>query len=450
MIRLLLSILLASSCTAFSSGPSLHWNVVSTRHRSAVTNRRRSNNPRRSPTVQLLSNRNDDDDAIDGERGAGSGAIGGDLVSALARLDKEWRLSYNNRDGGKRNLNDWQVLNVANANGDDKDNNDIASTLEIVYLLEPASGAMPSCIIFFLGGAVLGQFPHIAYSTFCKKLSTTLDASIVAVPYEVGLDHFDIARRAASLMKNTVILCEDGKRGYPSNLPKYAIGHSLGAKLHSIGIAATGIGTELSGVGFVSYNNFGFAETITMARSFVKEMQVGGGRVGSSSSSSSATPFDALFDLAGMAVSAVGVEFTPSPNDMDKILTTKFDEELLKKIRMFCFDDDDLDSTARFLNCFDDKRGSGARPTVSYLPGTHLTPIYIKLGLDDILFDDATRGVANQVTGGFQNASFGNEKDLDTLVTEVSNWMLGNDPNARHATTLKQFEASIIDAEVEQ
>lgn len=283
---------------------------------------------------------------------------------------------------------------------------------------------------------MLGQFPHIAYSTFCKKLSAKLDASIVAVPYEIGLDHFDIARRASSLMKNTVILCEDGKRGYPSNLPKYAIGHSLGAKLHSIGIAATGIGTELSGVGFVSYNNFGFAETITMARSFVKEMQVGGGQVGSSSSSS-ATPFDALFDLAGMAVSSVGIEFTPSPNDMDKILTTKFDEEVLKKIRMFCFDNDDLDSTARFLSCFDDKSGSGAaRPTISYLPGTHLTPVYLRLGLDDILFDDATRGVVNQVTGGFQNASFGSETDLDTLVKEVSNWMLGNDPNARRAATV--------------
>jgi hypothetical protein len=449
--------LLGSSCTAFSPGPLLDWNVVSTRHRTDTTNRiRRSNNPRRSPTEQLRSNPNDDDDdAIGAEKNGIGGAIGGDLVSALARLDKEWRLSYNSKDddGNKRNRNDWQVVNVANENGNDKDNNNndgaASSTSEIVYLLEPSSGAMPSCIIFFLGGAVLGKFPHIAYSTFCKKLSATLDASIVAVPYEVGLDHFDIARRASSLMKNTVILCEDGKRGYPSNLPKYAIGHSLGAKLHSIGIAATGIGTELSGVGFVSYNNFGFAETITMARSFVKEMQVGGGRVGSSSSSSSATPFDALFDLAGMAVSAVGIEFTPSPNDMDKILTTKFDEEVLKKIRMFCFDNDDLDSTKRFLSCFNDKRGSGAvsRPTVTYLPGTHLTPVYLRLGLDDILLDDATRGVANQVTGGFQNVSFGSEENLDTLVKEVSNWMLGNDPNAR---VVKQFEASIIDAEVER
>jgi signal recognition particle GTPase len=69
------------------------------------------------------------------------------------------------------------------------------------------------------------------------------------------------------------------------------------------------------------------------------------------------------------------------------------------------------------------------------------------LGLDDILLDDATRGVANQVTGGFQNVSFGSEENLDTLVKEVSNWMLGNDPNAR---VVKQFEASIIDAEVER
>ena len=195
----------------------------------------------------------------------------------------------------------------------------------------------------------------------------------MAVPYEVGLDHFDIARGAVKRMKSAVIACEDvNGRAYPSSLPKFAIGHSLGAKLHSIGIAATGIGEELSGVGFVSYNNFGFAETITMARSFVKEMRVGGGGgAGFGGMGSSSTPFDALFDLAGMAVSAVGLEFTPSPNDMDKILKSKFDDEVLKKIRMFCFDDDDLDSTERFLDCF---MGDGvAGPSVSYLPGTHLT-----------------------------------------------------------------------------
>lgn len=126
MIIPFLLLTLGSSCTAFSPGPSPDcWNVVSTRqHRTDITNRRRSNNPQRSPTEQLRSNQNDDNDAIGAEKGAVSGANGGDLVKALARLDKKWQLSYNSKDGETRNRNDWQVVNVANENGDDKNNND--------------------------------------------------------------------------------------------------------------------------------------------------------------------------------------------------------------------------------------------------------------------------------------------------------------------------------------
>jgi hypothetical protein len=55
--------------------------------------------------------------------------------------------------------------------------------------------------------------------------------------------------------------------------------------------------------------------------------------------------------------------------------------------------------------------------------------------------------MANQVTGGFQNASFGNEDTLDTLVDEVSRWMLGNGPSYSRAAP-KQI-AGVIDAEIE-
>jgi hypothetical protein len=312
----------------------------------------------------------DDNDGSTNEQNNNDSAgdiIGGKLVTSLARLDKEWKLARQSGSGKK--IGDWIILNLMDKDrkvNDDGDDDTTTSTPEIVYLLEPSSGSTPSCIIFFLGGAVLGQFPHIAYSTFCQKLATKMNAAIVAIPYEVGLDHFSIAQQAVKRMKNALIECEDS-RGYPAMLPKYAIGHSLGAKLHSIGIAATGIGDELSGVGFVAYNNFGFAETITMARSFMKELQPPRGGSGSSSS----TPFDALFDLAGMAVSAVGLEFTPSPTDMDTILRSKFDEEVLTKIRLFRFEDDDLDSTNRFLGCF--VNNDEMAPSVSYLPGTHLT-----------------------------------------------------------------------------
>jgi len=292
-------------------------------------------------------------------------AIGGNLVTALAKLDQKWLATQD--DKSKKKIGEWTILDVK------EDDDTTSSSPEIVYLLEPTSGSVPSCVIFFLGGAVLGQFPHISYSTFLQKLSVKMNASIIAIPYEVGLDHFSIAQRCVKRMKNSIIECED-TRGYPSQLPKYAVGHSLGAKLHSIGIAATGIGDELAGLGCISYNNFAFAETITMARSFAQELDVGS-PIGGFGPGNPA--FDTLFDLAGMAVSAVGLEFTPSPSDMNKIIESKFanDEEILKKIRMFSFDDDDLDSTNSFVKCFGEEEGSRS-PAVSYLQGTHLTVSY--------------------------------------------------------------------------
>jgi len=359
-------------------------------------------------------------------------AIGGDLVTALARLDKQWELAKN-ANGASKKIGEWTVMDLK-----DDDNSSSTTSPEIVYLLEPASGAAPSCVIFFLGGAVLGQFPHIAYSTFLKRVAERTNAAVVAIPYEVGLDHFSIAQRAVSRMKGAVVECEDS-RGYPSSLPKYAIGHSLGCKLHSIGVAATGIGEELAGLGFVSFNNFGFAETITMARSFAKEMQLGGG---------GPAPFDALFDLASMAIGAVGLEFTPSPEDLDRIVKTKFNEVVLKKIRLFKFDDDDLDSSTRFLSCFDDEGEDDGKPSVSKLPGTHLTPVFLKLGVDDL--PEEAREMAGAVTGGFQNASFGNEEVLNTLVEEVSDWMLGKSPSSPAKRSGQKLIAGVVDAEIEK
>ena len=362
-------------------------------------------------------------------------AIGGDLVTALARLDKQWKLA-SSANGAKKKFGEWTVMDL-------KDEDD-GSTPEIVYLLEPASGAAPSCVIFFLGGAVLGQFPHIAYNIFLKRVAERTNAAVVAIPYEVNLDHFSIAQIAVSRMKGAVVECEDS-RGYPSSLPKYAIGHSLGCKLHSIGVAATGIGDELSGLGFVSFNNFGFAETITMARSFANEMQLGGGNTGFQVGPA---PFDALFDLASMAIGAVGLEFTPSPEELDRIVKAKFnDEDVLKKIRLFKFDDDDFDSSTRFLECFDDE-DNGKKPSASELPGTHLTPVFLKLEVGDFIPEEA-REMTGAVTGGFQNASFGNEEALDTLVEEVSDWMLGKSPSSPNKRSGQKLIAGVVDAEIE-
>ena len=390
----------------------------------------RNLHPNTSHLYQASNNNNDNNPAD---------AIGGDLVTALAKLDKQWELATTSNNG-KKKIGEWTIMDLKQ---------DESTTPEIVYLLEPASGAAPSCVIFFLGGAVLGQFPHIAYSAFLKGVAERTNAAVVAIPYEVGLDHFGIAQKAVSRMKSAVVECEDS-RGYSASLPKYAIGHSLGCKLHSIGVAATGIGEELAGLGFVSFNNFGFAETITMARSFANEMKLGG-NTGFQGGAGPA-PFDALFDLASMAIGAVGLEFIPSPNDLDRIVKTKFNEDVLKKIRLFKFDDDDLDSSTRFLNCF--KEGVES-PSVSNLPGTHLSPVFLKLGVDDLDLPEEARAMADAATGGFQNASFGDEEILDALVEEVSDWMLGKSPrrssssSSSSSSSGQKLLAGVVDAEIE-
>lgn len=76
--------------------------------------------------------------------------------------------------------------------------------------------------------------------------------------------------------------------------------------------------------------------------------------------------------------------------------------------------------------------------------------MFLKLGLNDFVPEDDNfiRDMANEATGGFQNASFGDEEALDELVDEVSSWMLGNSPNDRRAAR-KQI-AGVVDAEIEE
>ena len=57
------------------------------------------------------------------------------------------------------------------------------------------------------------------------------------------------------------------------------------------------------------------------------------------------------------------------------------------------------------------------------------------------------KGMASQVTGGFQNVSYGNEESLDLLVDEVYNWMIGREPSDRRVG--KKQIAGTIDAEIE-
>lgn len=92
-------------------------------------------------------------------RGGGDNPFeGGELVTALAKIDKEWQLAQSDR---KKPNSRWTKLVLEKEEKEETEQSpNVALPVEedFVYLLEPSS-SIPSCIIVFLGGAGLGNTP---------------------------------------------------------------------------------------------------------------------------------------------------------------------------------------------------------------------------------------------------------------------------------------------------
>jgi hypothetical protein len=347
---------------------------------------------------------------------------GGELTSALARLDQEWQIQQRAQGPTSR----WSKLILPR---EEEDNEPVIeeppifeTEQDFVYLLEPPS-SNPSCIISFLGGAGLGAFPQIAYNEFLTRVSDRLNAAVITAPYQVGLDHFALSKQSGERIRKAIVHCQDDPaRQYSENLPIYSLSHSLGSKLQTIYVAATQ--QDYDGLGFMAYNNFDFAQTISMAREFADAIQAQQGRSYRPSAGGEGNEFlDTLFGFAEQAIGAIGLDFSPSKTDTSRLIELRYDDENQKKTRLFVFDDDTLDSSRSFVD--DCRNGSG--PTVSGLPGNHLTPVFFKLGLDDL--PEEAREMAAEAASGMTGASFGNEEELNSLVDEVVNWVKGQNPS---------------------
>jgi len=301
---------------------------------------------------------------------------------------------------------------------------DVDKVDEFVYLYEPSP--KPSMIIMFLGGAGLGQFPHITYSEMLSRIAHRLNAAIITAPYEIGLDHYDISKNTGVSMQRAILKCQESSR-YSSTIPKFFLGHSLGCKLLTISTAAMSdiLGDGIAGVGLISYNNFGFIETTKQVKSFTDSLDERTKQVfGLNNGSQQAEVLEKLLDLAEKAVTTIGVEFSPPPSGTERIINSKYDQELLRKTRLFVFDDDDLDSSKAFVE-------ASMKPSelsISGLPGSHLAPVYINLSLNDLEVSQQASKLAENATGNVKSISYGDEEYLISLVDEVCGWINGCHP----------------------
>eukprot|EP00536_Pseudo-nitzschia_multiseries_P017986 jgi/Psemu1/299591/fgenesh1_pm.2009_\ len=323
---------------------------------------------------------------------------------------------------------------------------------EYVWRLDPPSNAIPSCVIVFTGGAGLGQYPQVAYNELLSKISDKLNAVCITAPYEVGLDHFGLAKQTGERTRRALLVLNDENENEGrSRLPTYSLAHSLGCKLQTIYMAATGLESSFDGIGFVAYNNFSFAKTITMARSFAQELRGGTNTVGAMGNPEM---INSIFDFAEMAVGAIGVDFSPNSQDTERLIQMRYNEEVQAKTRLFVFADDTLDSSTEFraaCESFGDGN-SGGNLRVSNLPGGHLTPVFFRWNVDE-LAKDAMGGLGDTVSaeninmakeamGGFQGASFGDEKNVNALVDEVCDWVLGKPPSTASIPQISSSSSS--------
>jgi hypothetical protein len=344
-----------------------------------------------------------------------------ELTSQLARLDKQFQVQQSSKSKSR-----WSKLTLpkedTEEDEEEEQQNIYQNPEDFVWILEPPANTIPSCAIVFTGGAGLGQFPNIAYNELLSRVSDRLNAVCITAPYQVGLDHFSLAKQTGERLRRALILCQDDPaRQYPPDMPTYALTHSLGGKLQTIYVGATG--QEFDGIGLISFNNFSFGQTISMARMFAAELR----------KNTPKNPLDNeemlnnVFSFAENIVTGIGIDFTPNAQDTERLIQMRYDENLQKKTRLFVFDEDNLDNS----NEFADNCSGGPGPSASGLPGGHLAPVYFKLDFDDFDLGDVppeAREMAKEAMGGFQRASFGDEQALNELVDEVCSWILGAKP----------------------
>ena len=136
--------------------------------------------------------------------GADNPINSGELVSTLAKLDQQWKIQQSQPRAPKSR---WTkiLLNVEDRDAGAVDPQAVLNQgqQDFVYLLEPPS--LPSCVVVFLGGAGLGQYPHIAYNELLLRVSDRLNAAVIAAPYTVGLDHFGIAKQAGEKLRKGIV-----------------------------------------------------------------------------------------------------------------------------------------------------------------------------------------------------------------------------------------------------
>jgi hypothetical protein len=380
--------------------------VSTTRHLSTV---RDSRVPRRA--VAPRASRDDDESFLPNSLGTVGAAI--ELRSRLQDLELERQSARGGRggDGWEKVADAWVRLPPGRAWG----------------------------VVHFIGGAVLGSYPHIAYDAFLTRVCEDAGVVVVATPYELGVDHAAVASSCGASF-DAAWASVAAREGYdPTVAPVFAAGHSLGCKLQLItscggtsnpGRGGEGSSADVDAAGprraghlFVSFNNATAADSVRLLEKFARELikrrvetASGGDASANAAFENFARNLPNLTALAERAASAAGLDFTPSPEETVDGARRRF---VSPKVKLVTFEDDDLDQNeeleAALRKRYETVVAGEAPVERATLPGNHLTPVFFQ-------FDGAKLSPAFGKLGGLR---VGDEEAVAKLAEEGVKFLTG-------------------------
>lgn len=284
-------------------------------------------------------------------------------------------------------------------------------------------GQFPWGVLFFLGGAVLGQYPRLCYDALLRPLADRSGCAVIVVPYEVDTDHAAIANSVDERFNAALDLAASRYGWDASRMPIFALGHSLGAKLHVIRHCGSSEKVKAEPVAVMAFNNFGVADQLTLAKQALEAFQGGAAPPGLD------MLWNALEPMARRAAKSAGIEFTPGPEEMEDMVRAGYSAP---STRVLAFGVDPLDCSEDLIDSASDR---GQPMMRARLIGNHLTPVLLKVA---DLAGEAVGGNMGQRLGAAareQGLEVGNADELEDLLEDLAGWL-------RPATARQTVDAS--------
>ena len=296
----------------------------------------------------------------------------------------------------------------------------------------------PWGFVHFIGGAVLGSYPEIAYDSFLGRVADDVGVVVVCTPFELGVDHDAVSKACARMFsKARVRLCETEGLSVET-APTFRVGHSLGCKLHAlaaceddasndevldvdaesgrVAVSRSGASDATAGHFLIAFNNADATDSVRLiekfARALLKKRAEEGG-VGANADFLKNLPSLAAF--AERAAKAAGLDFKPSPEETLDRVRHRFAS---RRTRLVKFKEDDLDQNAELVDALNERfkvyPGSVDKRELPF--GNHLTPVYFSTeGLN-------LSPAFERLVGDF---ALGDEAGVERLSEEVSSWIRG-------------------------